>query len=78
MNKDAQESKTVQKPIMLLREEFIRGLSDLVGNSGMPLFIVEPILRDVLNEVNMELRKQYKLEMAQYEESLRNINKNGE
>lgn len=64
----------VRKPIMLLRQEFFINLTNLINNSGLPLFCIEPILKDVLNGVNMELDKQYRIEKMQYEKALEDIN----
>lgn len=64
----------VTKPIMLLRQEFFMNLTNLINNSGLPLFCIEPLLKDVLNGVNMELDKQYRIEKMQYEKALEEIN----
>ena len=72
MNKKTQEAKTINKPVMMLREEFITNMSNLINNSGLPLFIVEPIVRDMLMEINVAVKKQYEMEKAQYEQALMN------
>lgn len=64
--------KTINKPIMLLREEFIINMSNLINNSGLPLFVVEPIMRDLLTEVNIGIKRQYEAEKAQYEQAIKN------
>ena len=78
MNKNAQETKTINKPVMMLREEFTMNMSNLINNSGLPLFIVEPIMRDMLMEINMAVKKQYEMERAQYEQALMNSQNNNE
>ena len=83
MNKNTQEIKTINKPVMMLREEFIMNMSNLINTSGLPLFIVEPIVRDMLMEINMNVKKQYEMEKAQYEQAVMNsqnaeIEDNGE
>lgn len=70
MNKNTQETKTINKPVMMLREEFIMNMSNLINTSGLPLFIVEPIVRDMLMEINMNVKKQYEMEKAQYEQAI--------
>ena len=72
MNKNTQEIKTINKPVMMLREEFIMNMSNLINTSGLPLFIVEPIVRDMLMEINMNVKKQYEMEKAQYEQAVMN------
>lgn len=47
-----QESKTkIQKPLSILRQEFIENLVDTINHSGIPLLMVEPIVADVLTQV---------------------------
>ena len=72
MNMNTQEMNAINKPVMLLREDFIMNLSDLINESGLPLFVVEPILGEVLSNVNIELKKQYEYEKMQYEQALMN------
>lgn len=72
MNKNTQETKTINKPVMMLREEFIMNMSNLINTSGLPLFIIEPIMRDMLMEINMNVKKQYEMEKAQYEQAIMN------
>lgn len=71
------EKRIVNKPIMILREEFVTNMSNLINNSGLPLFVIEPIMRDLLTEVNIGIKKQYEVEKAQYEQAIKNsINEN--
>lgn len=60
----------INKPIMILREEFMMNMSKLINESGLPLFIVEPIMRDMLMEINVGVKRQYEMEKAQYEQAL--------
>lgn len=75
MKKEMMQEMTtgVRKPIMLLRQEFFTNLTNLINNSGLPLFCIEPILRDTLNGVSVELEKQYRIEKMQYEKALEDI-----
>ena len=75
MNMNGQEMNTINKPIMLLREEFAVNLSNLINKSGLPLFVIEPILQEVLGTVNVELKRQYEMEVAQYKQALMNASK---
>lgn len=72
MERSMQEVNTINKPIMLLKDEFTNEMADLINNSGLPLFVIEPILKDILREVNVELKKQYEYEKMQYEQALMN------
>lgn len=75
MNMNGQEMNTINKPIMLLREEFAVNLFNLINKSGLPLFVIEPILQEVLGAVNVELKRQYEMEVAQYKQALMNASK---
>lgn len=60
----------MQKPIMVARKEFIEKMTNVINESGLSMLVVEPILRDLLDEVRLSLKQQYELELKQYEESL--------
>ena len=45
------------KPLTLLREDFINGVAKLINESNLPLFIVEDAMRQLTNGVS-ELAKQ--------------------
>lgn len=55
-----------EKPITVVRQEFIDTLSDCINNCGLPWFVVEPILKDMYLEVKSLSQKQYEIEMAEY------------
>lgn len=59
------------KPMSVVRQEFIEKLVDDINNCQLPLFVVEPILQDILNTVKATAQKQYEAEKAQYEELLK-------
>lgn len=57
----------ITKPITVVRQEFIEKMVEEINNCGLPLFVVEPILKDLLNEVSTAVKRQYETEKAQYE-----------
>lgn len=61
----------INKPIILIREETKKQLADIINNSGLPAFIIEPILTEFLNETRIAAQKQYEIEKTQYEQALR-------
>lgn len=61
----------MEKPISIVYEEFKDRLASLINDSGLPAFVIEPILRDYLSEIKMIKEKQYQIEKAQYEEFLK-------
>jgi hypothetical protein len=62
----------MNKPTTIVYEEFKQDLANLINNSGLPAFIIEPVLRDYLNETRAIMQRQYQLDKAEYEKSLEN------
>lgn len=65
----------INKPLSIARQEFIEKMVEEINTCGLPLFVVEPILRDLLNEVSIASKRQYETEKAQYEQALASQNK---
>ena len=59
----------LNKPITIVRAEFISNLTKLINESTLPPFIIEPILKDMYIEVRDIAQKQYELDMARYKQS---------
>ena len=59
------------KPMSVVRQEFIDKLVNDVNNCQLPLFVIEPILQDMLNVVKSAAQKQYETEKMQYEQQLK-------
>jgi hypothetical protein len=55
------------KPLTVAREEFANALVELCNNAQLPFFVIESILKDVLQEVHAASVKQYEAEKAEYE-----------
>lgn len=64
----------ITKPMSVVRHEFIEQLVNDVNNCQLPLFVIEPIVEDLLNMVRTAAQEQYKTEKAQYEEQLKKKN----
>lgn len=60
----------ITKPMSVLRQEFIDKMIDDINGSQLPLFVVEPILQDILSSVKNSVHQQYMTEKAQYEQQL--------
>ena len=58
------------KPITLVREEFMNNLGILITQSGLPLFIVEDAMRQILNGVSELARKQLEQDKQIYIQNL--------
>ena len=63
--------KKIEKPITMLRQEFIDVLSDAINNCNLPMFIIEPILKDMYLEVKSLSQQQYEIERKAYESKLK-------
>ena len=68
-------NESINKPMSVVRQEFIEQLFNDVNNCTLPLFVIEPILRDLLNMVKSAAQQQYEVEKAQYEQKLNEQNK---
>lgn len=64
--------ENIEKPITVIRQEFIDVISNNINNCNLPLFVIEPILRDIYLEVKSLSQKQYEIEKAEYESKLKN------
>lgn len=63
--------QNIIKPITVVRQEFAEKLINEVNECQLPLFVVEPILQDLLDAVKSAARKQYEVDKAQYEQQLK-------
>lgn len=63
----------IQKPISVVRAEFISLLTDLINTSALPPFIIEPILKDMYSDIRMLSQKQLEADTKRYQEQLRTI-----
>ena len=54
------------KPLVLLKKECFDALARTINESGLPAFIVEPMLRDLLSEVQTAMRTEYESTLQWY------------
>lgn len=57
----------MQKPITLIRREFTEKIVDTINNSGLPFFVIEPILQNLLTSVQQGAKAQEENDRAEYE-----------
>lgn len=57
----------MDKPITLVRSDFIKDIANVINNSGLPAFVIEPILKNFLDEVRIVMNQQYENDKIQYE-----------
>lgn len=61
----------MDKPTSVLRQEFIDNMVNMINGSKLPMFVMEPILKDLHLTVAKEANRIYQLEKKKYEESLK-------
>ena len=64
------DKKNIVKPITLIRQEFVETLVEAINNCQLPMFVIEPILQDLLDQVKVMVQKQYEADKTQYEAQL--------
>lgn len=60
----------MNKPITVVYEELKQNMANLINNSGLQAFMIEPILQNFLNETRVAMQRQYQTDKAEYEKSL--------
>ena len=55
------------KPITMIRDEFIQSLVALCNDSGLPFFIIEDVLKTMLQEVHSASLQQLEEDKKRYE-----------
>ena len=65
--------KNIVKPITLIRQEFVDTLVDEINNCQLPMFVIEPIIQDLLDQVRVAAQKQYEADKIQYEAQLSKV-----
>lgn len=69
--KDNQE--IINKPMGLLKKEFIEKIVKDINDSELPLLVVSYILRDILHDVNNTMNQQDNAELSQYQAQLKSL-----
>ena len=64
----------MNKPIIILREEFINKLAADIKESGLPAFIVRPIIEDILTQVREAERNEYRFASDAYNKTIQDEN----
>ena len=58
----------MNKPLTLLREEFLAKHIELVNTSGLPAFILADIMEDALRQLRILAKDQYEKDKAAFDE----------
>lgn len=65
-NLETTNKSAIEKPVSMIREEFIQNLVSLINNSSLPPFIIEPIIRDVHDSVTNAMRQALERDKEEY------------
>ena len=65
-----ENNNTIQKPIMVQIQDFKKDLSNLIQSSKLPIFILEPIIKEFAQEANVALQQYTKAQVTEYEKQL--------
>lgn len=59
-----------EKPITLMREDFINDIVDLCNNSGLPFFMIEDIMKNLVREIHAAAQQQLEEDRKKYQKEL--------
>ena len=62
------------KPLSVERQEFITSMTTLINNAILPAFVVEDVMKELLQQGHVPAIKQYEDEKAQYEQQVKKQN----
>lgn len=60
----------MNKPLTIIYEEFKQELANLINTSGLPAFIIDPVLQEFLLETRNAAKRQYLADKEKYDASL--------
>lgn len=63
---------TVNKPLILVRQECFETLVKVIDESNLPAFIIEPMLKDLLKTIQHNMNVEYDQTLAWYMTQLQN------
>ena len=66
------KSKNVDKPLIIAKEELCQKITQAMNESGIPLFIIEYILKDILNDIHNINQQILENEKINYEKNINN------
>lgn len=65
------KNKEVLKPVTILREEFITNLTNMINDSELPMFVLEPIFKDMHNKIRIAEQQQLENDKIKYQEMIK-------
>lgn len=61
----------MNKPANLIVEETKANIVKIINESGLPPFLIEPIIKDLYNQINILKKKELAKSKQEYEDSLK-------
>lgn len=71
-------AEKIQKPITIIKQEFTEGLVKYINESSLPPFVIEYILKDIINEVHLASVQQLKFDTERYQKQISENKKNND
>lgn len=63
----------MEKPLSILRDDFIKNLADVINKSSLPAFIITPVLQTFLEEIKQIEKKQLNEDKIKYANYLKEV-----
>ena len=63
--------KTPEKPISVVMDDFKNALYSICQNSALPAYLMEPIVKNLHDDVSLVAKRIIEAEKAQYEEDVK-------
>ena len=67
------DKQTLVKPVTMIREDFIKNVINLCNNSELPFFIIEDILKNLLQEIHTASQRQLESDKKKYKQELERL-----
>lgn len=65
-------NNTVNKPLILVRQECFDTLVKVIEEANLPAFIIEPMLKDLLSTIQHNMKVEYEQTLAWYMGQIQN------
>lgn len=67
------DDNKIQKPISMVKQEFSEKIVDMINHSGLPIYLVEYILKDIMNGVHAASIQQLESDTRVYQEQIEKL-----
>lgn len=68
-------NNTIEKPMIIAIEEGKHALVETINKIALPMFLLEPIVKDIYNEISLQARNELEYTKIEYEKALKEANK---